>query len=188
MSISQRCFHEGQRVRLGEGGPAMHVQGYDAAGQVVCSWWQPGEGWQKQSFEQSRLQATFRGRPPIKRPAPPRRPTFSSRNHSQSVPLSALEEVFGRIDDPALILFYRLTPRQQDVARVIASGMSVDQAASKLGLSIPTVYIHRLAVLKKLQVATDAGVARVVWLAELREAFQTDETAPAGRKKSKKKA
>jgi DNA-binding CsgD family transcriptional regulator len=47
-----------------------------------------------------------------------------------------------------------LTPRQTDVARCALEGYTAEETAERLGLSLGTVKVHRLAVFKRLAVST----------------------------------
>jgi DNA-binding NarL/FixJ family response regulator len=62
-----------------------------------------------------------------------------------------------------------LSPREADVARLIAKGDSNRQIASELDIKLNTVQVHVGRILHKLQVPSRAGVARLITLAELDE-------------------
>jgi two-component system, NarL family, invasion response regulator UvrY len=61
--------------------------------------------------------------------------------------------VAGEADGPP---HSRLTDREFEVFKMLASGRTVSQAATDLGLSVKTVSTHRLRILKKMQMATNA--------------------------------
>lgn len=63
----------------------------------------------------------------------------------------------------------KLTPRQLDVARLIARGLNTKQAARELGVSPRTVEIHRRFVNKRLGIECQgiAYVTKLITLAEL---------------------
>jgi DNA-binding NarL/FixJ family response regulator len=64
-------------------------------------------------------------------------------------------------DDPELDL---LTPREQEVLRLIARGYLYKEIARRLGISVKTVEAHVSAVLRKLQLSTRHELSR--WAAE----------------------
>jgi DNA-binding NarL/FixJ family response regulator len=64
-------------------------------------------------------------------------------------------------DDPELDL---LTPREQEVLRLIARGYLYKEIARRLGISVKTVEAHVSAVLRKLQLSTRHELTR--WAAE----------------------
>ncbi len=53
-----------------------------------------------------------------------------------------------------------LTPRQTDVLRGIASGLSTKEIAHGLGISAKTVETHRLQIMKRLEIRTIPGLVR----------------------------
>jgi DNA-binding NarL/FixJ family response regulator len=63
--------------------------------------------------------------------------------------------------DPELDL---LTPREQEVLRLIARGYLYKEIALRLGISVKTVEAHVSAVLRKLQLSTRHELSR--WAAE----------------------
>jgi uncharacterized protein YodC (DUF2158 family) len=48
----------------------MEVKGYDKEDQVVCTWYESGEGWMRQTFDELGLRRVRRGRSPRPAPAP----------------------------------------------------------------------------------------------------------------------
>jgi len=64
-------------------------------------------------------------------------------------------------DDAELDL---LTPREQEVLRLIARGYLYKEIARRLGISVKTVEAHVSAVLRKLQLSTRHELSR--WAAE----------------------
>ena len=54
----------------------------------------------------------------------------------------------------------RLTPRQREVLRLIAEGLSTKEIAFKLGLSVKTVETHRTQIMNRLQIRDVAGLVR----------------------------
>lgn len=87
---------------------------------------------------------------------------------SPAVTARLIESVAG---DPAAearrrrsaALVERLTPRERDVAVVVAEGLSNGEAAARLGLSPTTVKGHVAQVLAKLGVPNRVGIARVLY-------------------------
>jgi DNA-binding NarL/FixJ family response regulator len=75
--------------------------------------------------------------------------------------LDAFAESPGGPDDPELDL---LTPREQEVLRLIARGYLYKEIALRLGISVKTVEAHVSAVLRKLQLSTRHELTR--WAAE----------------------
>lgn len=55
-----------------------------------------------------------------------------------------------------------LTARELEVAQLIAEGLSNRQIASRLGRSIKTIESHRMAVMRKADVHSTAGLVRYV--------------------------
>lgn len=58
----------------------------------------------------------------------------------------------------------RLTPREQEVLRLIARGYMYKEIARRLGISVKTVEAHSSSVLRKLQLSTRHELSR--WAAE----------------------
>jgi two-component system, LuxR family, response regulator FixJ len=63
-------------------------------------------------------------------------------------------------------LFNQLTPREQDVMRLVANGKLNKQIARELNIAISTVELYRSHVIKKMQVKNAIGLARVFSLIE----------------------
>ncbi len=61
--------------------------------------------------------------------------------------------VAGEADGPP---HSRLTDREFEVFKMLASGRTVSQAAMDLGLSVKTVSTHRVRILKKMHMTTNA--------------------------------
>ena len=61
----------------------------------------------------------------------------------------------GRLDD-----WRKLTPREREVAQLIAEGKSTKEIASLLGRSAKTVDKHRTSMMEKLQLHDAVGVTR----------------------------
>lgn len=68
----------------------------------------------------------------------------------------------------------RLTPREREVADMIAAGQTLKQIASTLNISVQTASKHRNRTLEKMEVTTDVALARLTLptehVAELTEA------------------
>lgn len=88
-------------------------------------------------------------------------------NSTSAVPLEQVEKTLGLTADRAQELYGRLTPRQQDLARLMAKGLKNVEIAERLGISPKTGDIHRADVYDRLKVDTPAAVARVVFLVDL---------------------
>jgi len=61
-----------------------------------------------------------------------------------------------------LRLFSQLTPREREVARLVAEGLLNKQIAARLGISVKTVKIHRARAIHKLGVHSVVELVRVV--------------------------
>jgi two-component system response regulator FixJ len=79
---------------------------------------------------------------------------------------AVLEEVFQMKPEEASAKLQALTPRQKEVAQLMALGHAHDKIAAIMGISKKTLDIHRLQVKEKLQV-TLAGIGRVWFLSQL---------------------
>ena len=55
----------------------------------------------------------------------------------------------------------RLTPREREVADMIAAGQTLKQIASTLNISVQTASKHRNRTLEKMEVTTDVALARL---------------------------
>jgi two-component system response regulator FixJ len=62
----------------------------------------------------------------------------------------------------ARALLEQLTPREQDVARWVARGLSNKEVARQLGISDHTVHVHRQRITAKIGSAQAAGLARLI--------------------------
>jgi DNA-binding NarL/FixJ family response regulator len=65
----------------------------------------------------------------------------------------------GTASDPSLVAVEPLTPRELDVLRLLAKGMSNDEIATKLVLTRHTVMTHVRNILHKLQLANRTQAA-----------------------------
>lgn len=54
----------------------------------------------------------------------------------------------------------RLTPREQQVVRLVAEGKSTREIAEELGISVKTAEFHRARLMEKLNIHTTAGLVR----------------------------
>ncbi|MXO60304.1 PAS domain-containing protein [Altererythrobacter salegens] len=70
-------------------------------------------------------------------------------------------------EERAKRLAQNLTPRQRDVLSLLARGKPLKQIAFSLGLSERTVKMHRAAMLRSLQVATNAEAIRIAVRADI---------------------
>lgn len=94
---------------------------------------------------------------------------------------SAIEEVLaGRRYVSALVrrrgphvrrrAFDRLTTRQQEIVRMVGRGLTEQEMAAELGLTVHTVRFHRRNVRQQLGLATEWALVRYAILVELAEA------------------
>jgi DNA-binding NarL/FixJ family response regulator len=65
--------------------------------------------------------------------------------------------------------FSRLTPRQQEIVRLIGRGLSTEDIGRKLGISVHTVNFHRKNIRQQLGFDSDWAVLRFAILVELSE-------------------
>jgi DNA-binding NarL/FixJ family response regulator len=77
--------------------------------------------------------------------------------------LDAFGGAISSVADPELD---QLTPREQEVLRLIARGLAYKQVARKLSISIKTVETHVSSVLRKLQLSSRHELAR--WASDRR--------------------
>jgi DNA-binding NarL/FixJ family response regulator len=77
--------------------------------------------------------------------------------------LDAFGGAISPVRDPELD---QLTPREQEVLRLIARGLAYKQVARKLNISIKTVETHVSSVLRKLQLSSRHELAR--WASDRR--------------------
>ena len=63
-------------------------------------------------------------------------------------------------NDNGKILHEKLSPREFEIMRLIASGSTVKDIAGKLFLSIPTVYTYRTRILEKMNMKTDSEIVQ----------------------------
>jgi DNA-binding CsgD family transcriptional regulator len=88
----------------------------------------------------------------------------------RTVPLSAIEATLGLTLEAARQRHARLTRREAEVARWIATDRTHGEIVAELGISPKTLDSDRARVKEKLQAQTTAGVANVVNLLRLAEA------------------
>jgi two-component system response regulator TtrR len=62
----------------------------------------------------------------------------------------------------ARALVQSLTPREAEVARLVASGLRTEEIAHRLGLSARTIDMHRARLLQRLGARTSAEAARIL--------------------------
>jgi DNA-binding NarL/FixJ family response regulator len=97
------------------------------------------------------------GDPPVVAEAAPAAPTAASSTsaNSPSAPV-ARPGAEGQALEPAVAL----TPRQQEILRLIAHGLSTGQIASRLNISIKTVETHRAGLMARLNLFDIASLVR----------------------------
>ena len=54
----------------------------------------------------------------------------------------------------------RLTPREQEVATLVAYGLTSSEVAERLSISVRTAEMHRSNAMRKLQTHSRAGIVR----------------------------
>lgn len=83
-------------------------------------------------------------------------------NDGPTVALTAIEKTLGVNLADARQRHARLTERERQVARLMATGKPNRQIAEELGISPKTLDIHRANLMHKLEARTTAGVANAV--------------------------
>ncbi|MFO0967224.1 MAG: LuxR C-terminal-related transcriptional regulator [Gemmataceae bacterium] len=71
----------------------------------------------------------------------------------------------------------RLTPREREVAELLAHGLPNRLVAERLGISPKTLDIHRDNVKKKLEAKTLAGIAKAFFFLRLADLLDRPEPA-----------
>lgn len=77
--------------------------------------------------------------------------------------LSPAETILGITGAHATELLGGLTPRETEVAELMATGEKNSGIAKKLAISVKTLDIHRAAVKRKLRARGAVDVARIVF-------------------------
>jgi DNA-binding CsgD family transcriptional regulator len=72
-----------------------------------------------------------------------------------------------------LMGFCQLTPRQQEIVRLIGQGRTSDQIADLLSLSNHTVHFHRKSIRRRLGIKSDWEMLRYAMLIALHEEEET---------------
>jgi DNA-binding NarL/FixJ family response regulator len=72
--------------------------------------------------------------------------------------LSGDSTIAGLQDLTAHQSTFRLTPRQKEVLRLIASGLSMKEAAAVLNVSMRTVAFHKYRIMKRLHIKSSAAL------------------------------
>lgn len=84
---------------------------------------------------------------------------------------AVLAKLFGGIDlDHATALVAKLTPREKDVAELMAMGHTNNDIAERLGISPKTLDIHRKKIVTKLETPA-VGIGRVWFAAKAAKAI-----------------
>jgi DNA-binding CsgD family transcriptional regulator len=97
------------------------------------------------------------------------------------VPVHGIEAVFGLTATTALERYSRLTPRERQVAAMIAAGAPTHQIAAELAVSKKTLPVHRMRIKAKLAAPTEAHIANVVNLVLLVEQSNCHRKSSAAR-------
>lgn len=69
---------------------------------------------------------------------------------------------------PALFERHGLSPREVDVLRLLAQGLTGPEIADELGLAVQTAKFHTTNLFQKLGVRSRVAAARIAWEAGLR--------------------
>lgn len=72
------------------------------------------------------------------------------------------ERIAAQRRDQAQIMLERLTPREREVARLVAMGQPNKLVARELAISEKTVHVHRQHVMEKVEVGSAAELARLM--------------------------
>ena len=75
-------------------------------------------------------------------------------------PSIAEELVFGGLNPPLVNLVARLSERENQVLRLLAQGLSINDIATALAISCKTVSTHKLRLMKKLNFKNNAALMR----------------------------
>jgi DNA-binding NarL/FixJ family response regulator len=70
------------------------------------------------------------------------------------------QEVVATLAEPAAAGRGKLTPRQREVARLIAEGRTMKEVAATLGVSPRTVETHKYQIMESLGLGTTAELIR----------------------------
>ena len=73
---------------------------------------------------------------------------------------------------------FALSPREIEVVRLFASGMSVSEISARLNRSVKTVSSHKISALRKLGAACDADLIDYARANGLAHRAMTDDAAP----------
>ena len=79
---------------------------------------------------------------------------------------SAAARARNALRDAALALLERLSPREREVARLVARGLPNKLVARALAISEKTVHVHRQHVMEKTEVGSAAELARLMLRAD----------------------
>ncbi|NMM14543.1 MAG: response regulator transcription factor [Rhodoferax sp.] len=72
------------------------------------------------------------------------------------------QRIASQLREQAQTLLARLTPREREVARLVACGHPNKQVARDLDISEKTVHVHRQHVMEKVEVGSAAELARLM--------------------------
>ncbi|OWQ83820.1 hypothetical protein CDN99_25480 [Roseateles aquatilis] len=76
-----------------------------------------------------------------------------------------------------------LTARERQVLRLVAAGLPSSAIAGELMLSVHTVRVHRVNLLRKLQVRNSAEMMLILHAAEARARNDADDLLPNARRR-----
>jgi DNA-binding CsgD family transcriptional regulator len=84
---------------------------------------------------------------------------------------SSLEMLFGVSVAHAAGRLAELTPRETEVAGLLADGLTAQEIGKLLGIAVGTVDIHRKGIKDKLGVKTTVQIVRLVLLKRLADSI-----------------
>jgi DNA-binding NarL/FixJ family response regulator len=79
----------------------------------------------------------------------------------------SLTEIFGVDPVPTLANVKRLTPRERQIAELIADGLTVVEASGRLGISHKTGEVYRFNCLRKMGKVGTVGIVKAILLARM---------------------
>lgn len=94
---------------------------------------------------------------------------------SQVLDWKSLRPIFQLDPAQAAKRWSSLTPRESEVAEMMAHGWTNQQIAESLKISPKTLDIHRSKVKSKLEAKTSAGVSLVFFVVQLSKVLSTQE-------------
>jgi DNA-binding CsgD family transcriptional regulator len=106
-------------------------------------------------------------------------PSSSSGNHLMPLSVKSFEKIVGLSAELVTERLSELTPRETEIANLLADGILSRIIAADLGISPKTLDIHRANIQRKIGVKSTANVVRFVLLKRLVDAFSKEEKRQA---------